>query len=132
MKWVLFFDGDCAFCASSVRRVFRLDKREHVDFARLQGELAARLGFSKHAAQDGGTMVLLREPDGAVFMHSDAWIELARALGGGWRVFSIARLVPRPLRDGVYRWVAANRYRFMGRAATCDLPDPALIARLRR
>lgn len=131
MGWILFFDGDCAFCSKSVRRVFQLDQRGNVTFAPLQGELAREMGFSHHAAKNGGTMVLLRESDGKTFTHSDAWIELANALGGGWRIFTAARLIPRPLRDSVYRWVAANRYRFMGKTDACEMPDPELAKRLR-
>jgi predicted DCC family thiol-disulfide oxidoreductase YuxK len=131
MSWVLFYDGDCAFCSSSVRRVFRLDKRARIFFAPLQGETAREMGFSHHAAAEGGTMVLLRESDGKVFMFSDAWIELARALGGWWRLLAVTRYIPRCLRDGLYRWVARNRYRFMGKTDTCSLPDSELLKRLR-
>lgn len=131
MGWILFFDGDCAFCSKSVRRVFRLDRRKNITFAPLQGELSREIGFSHHAAKDGGTMVLLRESDGKAFIHSDAWIELANALGGPWRIFAATRLIPKVLRDAVYRWVAANRYRLMGKSDTCEMPDPELAKRLR-
>jgi predicted DCC family thiol-disulfide oxidoreductase YuxK len=131
MSWVLFFDGNCAFCSDSVRRVVRLDQQGRVSFAPLQGELAAKMGFSHHAAEQGGTMVLLRESDGKVFTHSDGWIELASALGGWWRFLTITRFIPKPLRDMVYRCVARNRYHFMGRADTCSLPDPEVLKRLR-
>jgi predicted DCC family thiol-disulfide oxidoreductase YuxK len=131
MGWILFFDGDCAFCSESVRRVFALDKRGRVSFAPLQGALARDLAFSHHAAKTSGTMVLLRERDGKVFTHSDAVIELAKALGGGWRVLAVARLIPKPLRDAVYRWVARNRYHLMGKLTTCAMPDPELRKRLR-
>ncbi len=131
MGWILFFDGECAFCSKSVRRVFRLDRRGNVTFAPLQGKLSREMGFSHHAAKDGGTMVLLRESDGKAFTYGDAWIELANALGGWWRIFTSARLIPRPLRDAVYRWVAANRYRFMGKTDSCEMPDPELAKRLR-
>lgn len=76
-------------------------------------------------------MVLLRESDGQVYTQSDGWIELARALGGWWRFLTITRFIPKLLRDRVYRWVADNRYRFMGKSYSCSLPDPVLLARLR-
>lgn len=131
MGWVLFFDGDCAFCSRSVRQVVRFDKHEHVSFAPLQGELSREKGFTKYAAEAGGTMVLLRESDGKVFMCSDGWIELANALGGWWKILTVARFIPKFLRDFVYRWVARNRYHFMGKSDTCSLPDPAVLKRLR-
>ena len=131
MGWLLFFDGDCAFCSNSVRQVVRFDKHAQVSFAPLQGKLAAEMGFTHHAAAADGTMVLLREADGKIFTRSAALIELAHALGGGWRVFMLARFIPKPLRDSVYRWIADHRYLFMGKSATCSLPDPELLKRLR-
>jgi predicted DCC family thiol-disulfide oxidoreductase YuxK len=131
MGWVLFFDGDCAFCSASVRRAVRFDTHERISFAPLQGKLAAEKGFTGYAAESGGSMVLMRESDGRVFTRSDAMIELARALGGWWRLCTVARFIPRPLRDWGYRLIADNRYRFMGKHDTCSLPDPAVLKRLR-
>lgn len=131
MGWVLFFDGDCAFCSASVRRVARFDTHRRVAFAPLQGKLAAEMGFAKYADEADGTMVFLRESDGRVFLRGDALIELARALGGAWRVFTVARFVPKSLRDAVYQWVADRRRRIMGRAGHCQFPEPELAERLR-
>jgi predicted DCC family thiol-disulfide oxidoreductase YuxK len=61
---------------------------------------------------------------------SDAVIAIWRGLGWPWRLAALARLVPRALRDPVYRWVARNRYRLFGRRRTCWLPDPSLRDRL--
>ncbi|GAA5116143.1 DUF393 domain-containing protein [Luteolibacter yonseiensis] len=130
MSWVLFFDGDCAFCSRLVRRVVAFDKRGHVSFAPLQGRLAAELDLTRHSAKTGGTMVVMSQPDGKIFMKSDALIELARALGGWWRVTRAARFIPKPLRDMVYGWIADNRYRFVGKSDVCSLPDPEVRKRL--
>jgi predicted DCC family thiol-disulfide oxidoreductase YuxK len=131
MGWVLFFDGDCAFCSSSVRRVARLDKRGRVAFAPLQGKLAYEMDFSRYASTSGGTMVLLRESDGQIFFRSDAVIELTRALGGFWRIFTLARFIPKSLRDWIYRQIADHRYLFPGKNDACSLPTPELAKRLR-
>ncbi len=76
-------------------------------------------------------MVVLRESDGSVFTHSDAWVELARALGGGWRMLAIVRFVPKRLRDALYNWIARNRFVLAGRADACALPSPEVAKRLR-
>ena len=131
MGWVLFFDGDCAFCPASVQRVARLDKRGRVAFAPLQGKLAGEMDFAKFAAADGGTMVLLRESDGQLFFRSDAVIELARALGGFWRTFALGRFIPNPLRDWSYRQVADHRHLLSAKKDACMLPTPELAKRLR-
>ena len=131
MKWVLFFDGDCAFCSASVHLVNRLDLRGRVDFAPLQGELAHQLGLGKHAAGSGGTMVLLREDDGQSFFRSDALIELASAIGGIARVLALLAMVPKPWRDALYQFVADRRHRLRRIPDICEMPDKRLRARLR-
>ncbi len=130
MGWVLFFDGDCAFCSASVRRAFQFDTHRRLRYSPLQGKLAAEKGFSSFASKSGGTMVLMRESDGKVFLRSDAAIELARALGGVWRIFSLAVLIPRFIRDGVYRWIANHRYWFSSKGDFCVLPDPEMEKRI--
>jgi predicted DCC family thiol-disulfide oxidoreductase YuxK len=47
-------------------------------------------------------------------------------------VFTIARIIPKWLRDFVYRFVAKHRYQLMGKADNCVLPDVVLTARLRK
>lgn len=131
MRWVLFFDGECGFCQGSARLTARFDKRQRISLAPLQGKLSAEMGFSKYADQGAGTMVLLRETDGKFFLRSDAAIELARALGGLWRILTLACLIPKPLRDAVYRGIARNRSRLAGLSGSCALPDPELRKRLR-
>ncbi|HSP41470.1 MAG TPA: DCC1-like thiol-disulfide oxidoreductase family protein [Luteolibacter sp.] len=131
MKWVLFFDGDCAFCSASVRRVNRLDQRGRVDFAPLQGELARKLGLETHAAGSGGTMVLLREDDGNLFFRSDALIELGAAVGGIARALALLAILPKAWRDALYQFMADRRHRLRRISGTCAMPDERLRARLR-
>ncbi len=78
-----------------------------------------RLGFS---AEDFDTVVLV---DGErVFTRSDAALEVVRRSGGLWPVLYVFKIVPRPIRDAVYNWVASNRYRWFGRQEQCMIPRP--------
>ena len=91
MNVILFFDGECGFCNRSVRLVNRLDRSGVVDFAPLQGKLAEELGLRKFAAEEGGTVVLLRERDGEKFYKGDAlssWGKLSGSRGKRWRLVS--------------------------------------------
>ena len=130
MGWVLFFDGDCAFCSAAVRRAAKLDTRKNVRFAPLQGKLAGEKGFASHAAAEGGTMVVMRESDGKVFTRSDAWIELMRALGGGWKLLVAVKFIPKIIRDTVYQWVADHRYLISRKGNFCEMPDPEVQKRI--
>ncbi|HVJ45699.1 MAG TPA: DUF393 domain-containing protein [Luteolibacter sp.] len=130
MSWVLFFDGDCAFCSESVRSAVKFDRHQVLKFAPLQGKLAEEKGFAGHASKKGGSMVLLRESDGKVFFRSDAAIELARALGGWWRLLIPVKFVPRVIRDAVYQWIADHRYLISEKGNFCAMPDPEVRKRI--
>lgn len=130
MKWIVFFDGQCGLCSRSVRFLARADRHQRLQFAPLQGETAARLQLGAFASVENGSMVVRRESDGAVLLRSDGLLELCRALGGFWRCGLIARILPRPLREAGYRFIARNRIRWFGHSDACALPDPQLLTRL--
>lgn len=67
-------------------------------------------------------MVLIA--DDRLFTRSDAALEVLRRLGWPWSPLAVLRLIPRPVRDAVYDWVARNRYRWFGRQDECWLPRP--------
>lgn len=129
---MLFFDGDCAFCSKSVRYIYQLDTKRAVEFAPLQGVLAAEFDLRKHAEKGGGSMVILRESDAVMFTKSDAIIELGKALGGVWAALARAfSLFPRLARDRVYDLIAKNRHMLAGKGNQCALADKDFTARMR-
>lgn len=118
---ILLFDGECNLCAASVRFVIARDPARRVRFASLQSEFARhRPGLS--AEGDPESLVLL-EGDRVRF-RSTAVLRLCGYLGGAWPLLRVFLLVPGPLRDLAYRWIARNRYRWFGRRDACWLPGP--------
>ncbi len=104
-----------------------------MDFAPLQGELAGELELSGYDQEDGGSMVLYRESDGARFFRGDALIELGGILGGVWQYAARCfALLPRSWRDAIYLMVARNRHR-ISRCIRCGtLPEEGLRQRMRK
>jgi predicted DCC family thiol-disulfide oxidoreductase YuxK len=126
----ILFDGVCNLCNSFVQFVIRHDKRGYFHFAALQSAAAATLlsQYGQPMPTPEPDSVLLVE-NGRVYMHSEAALRIAAQLGGRWRVLALVRVLPRSLRDAVYRWVARNRYRWFGRQESCMLPTPELKTR---
>src|SRR3546814_3200405 len=62
---------------------------------------------------------------------SDAIIAVLIRLGGAWRAAHLLRMVPRRLRDPLYRHLARSRYRWFGRREACYVPPAAERARFR-
>jgi predicted DCC family thiol-disulfide oxidoreductase YuxK len=125
---ILLFDGVCNLCNGSVQWLIAHDPAARFRFASLQSE-AGRALLAKHGlAQDAlDTVVLV---DGAAhFTKSDAALEAARRIGGVWSLAALLKIVPRPLRDAAYGWVARNRYARWGKRDECWVPTPELRAR---
>ena len=57
--------------------------------------------------------------NGNYYIESDAIVVIASKLGGFYRLFSVARVIPKSMRDKIYRYIARNRYRWFGRKPTC-------------
>ena len=125
---VLFFDGECGLCNRSVRWLFRRDRRRVLKFAPLQGEVAARtIDALPHDIREWS--IVLWDEEG-IHYESDAALRAVAAVGGLWRLAGGLLLVPRVIRNGVYRFVARNRIRWFGRVASCELLSAEDRARL--
>jgi len=121
---LIVFDGECVLCSANARFVLRHDRRRRFRLTTAQGPLGAALyrHFGLRADEEGTILVL---EGGRLFTDSDAALAIAAGLGWPWRLAAALRIVPKPLRDGLYRKVARNRFRWFGRRETCWVPGPA-------
>lgn len=128
MEPVILFDGHCAFCERSVRFIAKRDNG-HFKFGASQNpagrELLARFGTTREAARS----IILIEDD-RIYLRSDAVLRIARRMRAPWRYFAVFLIVPRSLRDLVYRLVAAVRTHIAGASNACEIPPPEIRARL--
>jgi len=130
MRRIVFFDGNCLLCSRTVRWLAARDARRRLAFATLQGETARAHGLGKYADISGSVAVIRDGGDGTVFLRSDACLEIAASLGGIWKICLVGRLVPRVLRDGIYRLIARNRRRWQQGTSVCEMPGDDLRGRL--
>lgn len=123
---ILLYDGACGFCAGSIQFLLARDRRGTLLFAALDS-VTGRDILERHPDLRGFDSVLFVEPAGdtnpeRVFAHSDAALRAAAYLGGPWRVLQLARIVPAPVRDAVYRLIARHRHRLSANGAVCVIP----------
>ncbi len=120
---ILLFDGVCNLCNSSVDFIVRHDPQGVVKFASLQSRTGRRLlGMAGMPTDYDASLVLVEEDRFST--SSDAALRVARYLSAPWSWAGVFRIVPRAIRDAVYRWVSRNRYNWFGKRDTCRIPTP--------
>ncbi len=62
-----------------------------------------------------------RATHGQIYLRSTASLRIARRLRWPWSLLSGLLIIPRPLRDLVYRLVAAIRHQLAGRSNACEI-----------
>ncbi len=131
---IVFFDGVCGLCNSFVDFVLARDGGAQLRFSALQGETFSTTVGARGSMAGGPHGIENNRPaerltsivfwDGEqLHIKSEAVLRVVEALGGGWRLARLLRLVPHALRDSIYDFVANNRYRWFGKRKTCRLPS---------
>jgi len=128
---LLFYDGHCALCHRAVKFVLKHDRSGHAfRCAPLQGSTFQSRVLPEQRASLPDSIVILTN-SGSLLIRSDAFVHILRRLGGGWRFWAVViGVIPRPLRDAAYDFVARVRYRVFGKKEdVCPLVPPELRAR---
>ncbi len=129
-KVVLVVDGACALCSWGARTIARHDRGDVFRIATVQSVFGrARLVEHGLAPDDPDSWLLI--DDKRALTGSDAVIAAGRRLSGVWPILAAAgSLIPRPVREPIYRLIARNRIAWFGHGDLCALPDARLKAKL--
>lgn len=126
---IILFDGVCNLCKSSVQLVIRNDPKAYFHFASLQSEAGAALLQQYHIPikETPESLVLIEQ--GKVYQYSSAALRITRKLKGIYPALYPFILLPKFIRDTVYKFIARNRYTWWGKQDHCWLPTAELKAR---
>lgn len=134
---LVIYDGVCNLCDHTVKFLIARDPGKAFKFCALQSEAAkpilATFGLDKEEALKSIVFV----DGGVAYRKSEAAMRIASYLPFPWNALFLGRLVPGPLRDGVYDCVASNRYRLFGKHGdgnggedeVCLRPSPDVLSR---
>ena len=116
---IVFFDGVCALCNKSVKILLKMDKKEALKFAPLQGETA------KHLLNDQTSEMisLVYLEHDQIYIKSDAVIRLGLAIGGIGKCMVLFLFIPRFLRNWLYDFIATHRYKIFGKYDQCRMAE---------
>ena len=125
---VIIFDGVCNFCNGAINFIIKHDPSSVFVFTPMQSDLAKELIKLNNIGNVGiDTFLLIK--NGRTFIWTNAAFEIAKDLGGFWFLFNLLKIIPRPIRDYLYRIFARNRYKLFGRTEVCMKPSEDLNSR---
>jgi len=116
---IVVYDGACGLCSRWVAFVLAHERTPEFDFAPFDSEVGAH-ALERAGETDSRSTVLVVDGD-RVLRRSDAVLRIARSLKRPWRWVTWSAVIPRAVRDAVYRLIARHRHRIAPPNQACDL-----------
>jgi predicted DCC family thiol-disulfide oxidoreductase YuxK len=122
---LILFDGVCNLCNSSIQYIIKYDKHNKFKFASLQSDAAKDilLQFNQNNSDLNSIILIVGDE---IYKKSSAILRLLKILGGLHSILYIFMIVPKPIRNWVYDYVAKNRYKWYGKKESCMIPTKEL------
>ncbi|MFD1316602.1 thiol-disulfide oxidoreductase DCC family protein [Namhaeicola litoreus] len=117
-KPIIFFDGYCNLCSSSIQFILKRDKAQQLLFSSLQSDAAKELLLHNQSKNNLGNSVLFLEQN-KVYEKSEAVLRILKYLDFPYRLLTVFKWVPIKIRDKLYDFVAKHRFKWFGRKEIC-------------
>ena len=118
---VVLFDGECVLCSSGAQLLMRVDKKRIFKLGTVQSDTGRKImEWDGLSADAPSSFILCEGPQ--LYVRSDAYVRIVARLGFPWNLAASIWLIPRPIRDRIYDWIARNRFRMFGRRDSCMMP----------
>ena len=125
---ILLFDGHCNLCNAWVQFIVKRDASSTIRFASLQSVAGRRL-LQEHKIDENYIESLVFFEEERFSVSSNAALRTLSYLDSWQKHLIVLAVVPRSLRDLVYRFIARNRYKWFGRREQCMIPTTELSKR---
>ncbi len=128
-KKIILFDGVCNLCDTVVQFIIKRDKKDIFRFVPLQSELGKII--MKHIGVNASKIdsIILYEPGIAYYYKAEAAFRIVKYIGGFYNLLRIFSILPKKVSNGIYDYIAKNRYTWFGRKEACMIPTSELKAK---
>lgn len=120
-KYIVLFDGVCNLCNGAIQFLLKRDTKKKFLVGSLQGRTGQEYLHKYHLSADQYHSFILIEGN-VLYTRSTAVLRTLKHLGRGWQLLYVFIYIPQPIRDGLYKLIAANRYKWFGKKDQCRVP----------
>ena len=124
---IVLFDGVCNYCNAMVNLAIRNDKKAVLKFATLQSDTGNQLKSKYNIPPEIDSVIFIE--NGKVYTYSDAAIRTARYFRWPAKIIYGLTVIPKFIREPIYKWIAKNRYKWFGKREECMIPAPDVKSR---
>ncbi len=125
---IILFDGICNLCNAAVQFVIKRDTSNQFLFASFQSGEGEKI-LAENNFHDNNMNSFILVENNKIYERSTAVLKVTKKLKGLWPMLYGFIIVPKFLRDGVYSFIAKNRYQWFGKKDECMIPTPELRAK---
>lgn len=122
---VVFFDGVCNLCNASVQFIIENDKENIFKFASLQSDFGQKTLLKNNLDLKSFNSFIYLE-NNQLYFESTAALKVAKQLSFPISLMYVFIIVPPFIRNGIYKFIANNRYKWFGKQTSCWMPTPDL------
>jgi predicted DCC family thiol-disulfide oxidoreductase YuxK len=108
---LIYFDGVCVLCNNSIRFLLKRDHQKRF-----------KLDFIQNISTDKNIESIVLVHKDKKYYYSTAIIKSITLLGGVYTFAVLFILIPKQVRDYLYKHLASNRYKWFGKHKSCPLP----------
>lgn len=108
-KYYVFYDGDCGLCNFWVQWILKNDRRKQFLFSALQSDFGQKFLKERNLENRNLNTLYIWKPNLYYKTKSHAAFEIAKILGGKYKLFSNLSMLPSSLTDFFYDIVAKHR-----------------------
>jgi predicted DCC family thiol-disulfide oxidoreductase YuxK len=119
-KAIVFFDGVCGLCNSSVDFLIKRDKGRNFFYSPQQGKTIETMGLVTNIESMESIMLW---KDGRIYEKSRAVAQISKHLPFPWNLGAVIKLIPSIIADPIYDFIARNRYKWFGKKESCRIPS---------
>jgi predicted DCC family thiol-disulfide oxidoreductase YuxK len=119
---LILFDGICVLCNKTVNFLLQHDSKKQFRYVALQSDVGIKLTENFEVPPATDSVLLIYE--NLLYTESEAALKIASLLPFPWKTAVIFKIIPKNIRNKIYRWIAKNRYRWFGKNNSCRIPVP--------
>lgn len=127
-NYIVFFDGVCNLCNSTIDFLMRHNTEETLKFSSLQSAFANKF-LAQYSVDLNQLSTIYFYENGKLHQKSKAAFNISKHLNAPFRYLNFFSFLPKILTNFFYNLIAKNRYRLFGKKETCRIPTQAELKR---